>query len=74
MRNKLFLDCARYAGKKAVFGELLDLKEDHGGNTVIRMHPERLLTVEVTKDELTDVDTPKALDEIKKQMLSDRPI
>ena len=56
------------------FGELLDLKEDHGGNTVIRMHPERLLTVEVAKDELTDVDTPKALDEIKKQMLSDRPI
>lgn len=49
------------------FGELLDLKEDHGGNTVISMHPDRLLTVEVAQAELTDVDTPKALEELKKQ-------
>ena len=49
------------------FDELLDLKEDHGGNTVIRMHPEHLRTVEVAEIELTDVDTPKALEEIKKQ-------
>ena len=55
---------------QGIFGELLDLKEDHGGNTVIRAHPDRLLTVEVAKDELTDVDTPKALYEIKKQMSS----
>ena len=49
------------------FGELLDLKEDHGGNTIIRKHPERLLTVEVAELELTDVDTPEALDALKKQ-------
>lgn len=52
---------------KEFFEKLLDLEEDHGGNTVIRMYPERLLTVEVAKAELTDVDTPKALEEIKKQ-------
>lgn len=49
------------------FPELLDLKEDQGGNTVIRKHPERLLTVEVAELELTDVDTPEALDALKKQ-------
>lgn len=54
------------------FGELLDLREDHGGNTVIRMHPERLLTVEVGKVELTDVDTPKALEEIQRQQNSEK--
>lgn len=52
---------------KEFFEKLLDLEEDHGGNTVIRMYPERLLTVEVGKAELTDVDTPKALEDIKKQ-------
>lgn len=49
------------------FGELFALREDHGGNTVIRAHPERLMTVEVGKTELTDVDTPQALDDLKKQ-------
>ncbi len=49
------------------FPELLDLKEDHGGNTIIRKHPEYLLTVEVAELELTDVDTPEALDALKKQ-------
>lgn len=53
------------------FGELLDLKEDHGGNTVISMHPDRLLTVEVAQAELTDVDTPQALDELKRQRESE---
>ena len=49
------------------FSELLDLTEDHGGNTVIRRRPERLLTVEVAQEELTDVDTPKALADLKNQ-------
>lgn len=49
------------------FGELLALEGDHGGNAVIRGHPERLLTVEVGKAELTDVDTPEALEELEQQ-------
>lgn len=49
------------------YDELLALEEDHGGNTVIRKYPERLLTVEVAREELTDVDTPKALEDLKKQ-------
>ena len=50
------------------YDELLALEEDHGGNTVIRKYPERLLTVEVAQEELTDVDTPKALEDLKKQL------
>ena len=47
------------------FDELLALEEDHGGNTVIRAHSERLMTVEVGKTELTDVDTPQALEDLE---------
>ena len=50
------------------YDELLALEEDHGGNTVIRKYPERLLTGEVAQEELTDVDTPKALEDLKKQL------
>ena len=50
------------------FTELMQLQEDHGGNTVIRRYPERLLLVEVAKNELTDIDTPKALEELKKSV------
>lgn len=50
------------------YDELLALTEDHGGNTVIRAHLDRLLTVEVSQEELTDVDTPKALADLKKQI------
>lgn len=49
------------------FDELLALTEDHGGNSVIRCHPDRLLTVEVAQEELTDVDTPQALAELQTQ-------
>lgn len=49
------------------FGELLSLTEDHGGSAVIRAHPDRLLTVEIGKEELTDVDTPQALEALEKQ-------
>lgn len=51
---------------KAFFEELMQLREDNGGNTVIKKHPECLLTVEVEQAELTDVDTPEALNALKK--------
>ena len=43
------------------FPDLLELREDHGGNTVIRRHEEALVLLEVPEEELTDVDTPEAL-------------
>ncbi len=53
---------------KEFFDELMELREDHGGNTVIRKYPDLLLTVEVAQEELTDVDTPQALEELKAQI------
>ncbi len=47
-----------------LFPELTALREDHGGNTVIRRHEEDLLLMEVPRDELTDVDTPEALEKL----------
>ena len=44
------------------FRELRQLREDHGGNTVIRRHEEDLILLEVRQEELTDVDTPAALE------------
>lgn len=44
------------------FPELMELREDHGGNTVIRRHEEALLLWEVGPRPLTDVDTPQALE------------
>lgn len=55
------------------YGELLTLTEDHGGNSVIRRHPERLITVEVGQKELTDVDTPEALKELQTQLDKQAP-
>ena len=46
------------------FPELLELKEDHGGNAVILRHEEDLVLLEVPKRELTDVDTEEALEEL----------
>ncbi len=43
------------------FPELIELREDHGGNTVIRRHEEDLLLYEVSGKELFDVDTPDQL-------------
>ena len=51
------------------YPELMALQEDHGGNQVIRAHPEELRTVEIPKVELTDVDTPVALEELEKQLI-----
>lgn len=48
------------------YGELIALREDHGGNTVIRAHEDALLLYEVDKQELTDVDTPQALQDLTK--------
>lgn len=48
------------------FDELLLLEGDHGGSAVIRSHPEALITVEINADELRDVDTSEALEELKK--------
>ena len=47
------------------FPELLELREDHGGNTVIRRHEEELFLLEVPAEELHDVDTVQALEELK---------
>lgn len=51
-----------------LFGEMMQLRGDCGGNAVIRAHPERLLTVELAKNELTDVDTPEALRALRAEM------
>ena len=51
------------------FPELMALREDHGGNTVIRRHEEALLLVEAPEAELTDVDTPEALAELRKEIV-----
>lgn len=46
------------------FPELLALREDHGGNAVIRRHEEDLVLLEVPEEELADVDTPSALEKL----------
>ena len=43
------------------FAELRELREDHGGSTVIRRHKNELLLFETAAEELTDVDTEQAL-------------
>lgn len=48
------------------FPELIALREDRGGNTVIRAHEDALRLYEVDKQELTDVDTPRALRDLTK--------
>ncbi|MGM9552998.1 MAG: NTP transferase domain-containing protein [Faecousia sp.] len=58
---------------RAFYGELLALTEDHGGNSVIRRHPDRLVTVEVAQKELTDVDTPQALKDLQTQLDKQTP-
>lgn len=47
------------------YPELLELKEDHGGNTVIRRHEDRLELFEVRPLQLTDVDSKQALAELR---------
>lgn len=52
------------------YPELLELREDHGGNTVIRRHEEDLRLLEVPEEELADVDTAAALEALR---TADRP-
>ena len=47
------------------FSELRELREDHGGNSVIRRHEDELLLYEVPASQLTDVDTPEALHDLE---------
>lgn len=53
------------ASSRRFFPELLELREDHGGNTVIRRHEADLLLLDVPAEELRDVDTAQALEELK---------
>ncbi len=48
------------------FPELRALTGDVGGSAVIREHEDDLLLFEIGKEELTDVDTKEALDDLKK--------
>ena len=50
------------------FPELMNLREDKGGNTVIRRHEDCLVLLEVDSRELTDVDTPEAMAALKQQL------
>ena len=47
------------------FPELMELREDHGGNTVIRRHEEDLVLLEGDGAELYDVDTVRALEQLE---------
>lgn len=47
------------------FPALAALSGDRGGNALIAAHPDRLLTVEVARRELSDVDTPDALEALR---------
>lgn len=49
------------------FPELRELREDHGGSTVIRRHEDALLLYDVPARQLTDVDTRAALDALTGQ-------
>lgn len=47
------------------YPELLELTEDHGGNSVIRRHEADLRLYEVPAEELGDVDTAEALEALR---------
>lgn len=50
------------------FPELRELREDRGGNTVIRRHEEDLILLEVAPEELTDVDTKAAMKALEREI------
>lgn len=52
---------------KEFFPNLMELTGDCGGNVIIRAHPERLVTVEIPQKELSDVDTPEALQALRRE-------
>lgn len=49
------------------FPELMELQEDCGGNGVIRRHGADLVLVEIPKAQLSDVDTPAALQKLHQE-------
>ena len=49
------------------FPELLELREDRGGNAVIRRHEEALVLLEAGETELYDVDTVQALERLEQE-------
>ena len=51
------------------FPELLNLKEDRGGSSVIRRHEEDLLLFEAPAPELEDADTQQALRNMEKRLV-----
>ena len=53
-------------GNPCVFPALSALTGDVGGSAVIREHEDDLLLFEIDKEELIDVDTPQALNDLKK--------
>ena len=55
-----------------LFPELMVLTGDHGGSSVIRRHEEELLLLETQAQELTDVDTPEAMDQLRSSLGTDR--
>ena len=48
--------------------ELLERRGDRGGNTATRRHGEELFLLEVPAEELHDVDTVQALEELKEEL------
>lgn len=50
------------------FPELLALEGDTGGRRIIKAHPEALVTLPVEDRELTDTDSPQALEALKNTM------
>lgn len=48
-----------------LFPELMALSGDAGGGAVIRRHPEALVLLETAEEELSDVDTPAALEALR---------
>ena len=49
------------------YHELLELREDHGGSTVIRRHEAELRLLEVPEEELADVDTEEAMRDLREK-------
>jgi len=53
------------------FPELLALEGDTGGRRVMKAHPEALITLPVSDRELTDTDSPQALEELRNYMYTE---
>ena len=71
-----FITCAAHEGRRGnpclfprdFYPELMALEGDKGGSRVIRAHPDRVRLVEVPQPELTDVDTPETLRQLRREL------